>query len=583
MDFLPTTKKELRQLGWDKLDVILVTGDAYIDSPFVGVAVIGRVLLDAGFRVGIIAQPDIKGDDICRLGEPELFWGVSGGCIDSMVANRTASGYRRKKDDYTPGGLNNRRPDRAVLAYSNLIRRHFKNTAPIVLGGIEASLRRVAHYDYWSNSVRRSILFDAKAEYLLYGMAERAVVELAACLRDDTSPQKVAGLCYIASHKPEQHLEIPSFEDCRTDKKNFTRMFQLFYENNDPVSAQGIYQQHANRYLVQNPPQPSPSPEELDHIYELNYQLDLHPFYAQFGKVRALETIRFSITTHRGCYGECNFCAIAVHQGRTISSRSRASVVREAQRLASHPDFKGMIHDVGGPTANMYGFECSKKLSKGPCPDKRCIFPAICKVMPVDHGKQLQLLKELRQIQGVKKVVVSSGIRYDMILADRKNGLNYLRQLIRYHVSGQMKVAPEHCVDKVLDCMGKQGSESLLKFRELFNRLTKKEGLKQFLTYYIIAAHPGCRMQDMIELKKFASRELKLIPRQVQIFTPTPSTWSTLMYWTGHNPLTNSPCFVETSTKAREKQKQILTGSLFSQKKSKQPAKKWKRPQKKRR
>ncbi len=558
--FLPTTQKELRRLGWDQLDVILVTGDAYIDSPYVGIAVIGRVLVDAGFRVGVIAQPDLESDAICRLGEPALFWGVSGGCIDSMVANRTASGYKRKRDDYTPGGLNNRRPDRAVLAYSNLIRRHFKNTSPIVLGGIEASLRRVAHYDYWSNALRRSVLFDAKADFLLYGMAERAVVELATCLQNNEPPQKIRGLCYVAATSRKEYINLPSFEACRDSKKVFTRMFQIFYDNNDPVSASGLCQAHAERYLIQNPPQPIPTSDELDHIYELDYQLDLHPFYGHLGKVRALETIRFSITTHRGCYGECNFCAIAVHQGRTINSRSQASIIREAKRLAGHPDFKGMIHDVGGPTANMYGAECDKKRNKGPCRDKRCLFPVICKGMPVDHGSQLQLLRELRNIKGVKKVVVSSGIRYDMILADRKNGRSYLRQLIRHHVSGQMKVAPEHCVDAVLDCMGKPGTRSLLKFRELFNRLTKKEGLKQFLTYYIIAAHPGCRLKDMQELRQFASKELQLIPKQVQIFTPTPSTWSTLMYWTGQNPLTGSPCFVEKTVQAREKQKMALTG-----------------------
>jgi len=567
--FLPTTKKEVRQLGWDHLDVILVTGDAYIDSPFIGVAVIGRVLVDAGFTVGIIAQPAVNGDDICRLGEPKLFWGVSGGCIDSMVANRTASGYRRKKDDYTPGGINNRRPDRAVLAYANLIRSKFKDTAPLVLGGIEASLRRVAHYDYWSNSVRRSILLDSKADYLLYGMAERSVVELASCLRNQVAPEGIRGLCYVAGQKPASYLELPSFEEAKADKDAFTRMFQLFYANNDPLSAAGLVQRHANRYLVQNPPQPCPTQAELDHIHSLDYQLDLHPFYGRHGSVRALETIRFSIATHRGCYGECNFCAIAVHQGRTVSWRSRQSIVSEAKRLAAHPAFKGMIHDLGGPTANMYGFECSKKLKKGCCPDKRCLFPDICKAMPVDHREQLKLLQELRALKGIKKVVVSSGIRYDMILADRKSGRNYLRQLVRHHVSGQMKVAPEHCRDNVLACMGKPGSESLLKFRELFNRLTKKEGLKQYLTYYIIAAHPGCSLQDMQELKKFARRELKLLPRQVQIFTPTPSTWSTLMYWTGNNPFTAEPCFVEKEVRGRERQKAVLTGAVSGKREKK--------------
>lgn len=565
--FLPTTEKELRHLGWDRLDIILVSGDSYIDSPFIGTAVIGRVLADAGFRVGIIAQPDLKGDDICRLGEPRLFWGVSGGCVDSMVANRTASGKKRQQDDYTPGGVNDRRPDRAVLVYANLIRSKFKNTCPLVLGGIEASLRRIAHYDAWSNSVRRSILLDAKADYLLYGMAERAAVELAVALQKGEEPTAIRGLCYLAGERPDTYLELPSYEEVggktalREKKKAFTDMFRLFYENNDPVTAQGLAQPHGNRWLIQNPPQPVLSQKELDHVHSLDYQLDLHPFYRKQGEVRALETIRFSLATHRGCYGECNFCAIAVHQGRTVSQRSRKSLVDEARRLTSHSAFKGRIHDVGGPTANMYGIECRKKLSKGCCPDKRCLFPTICKSLKVDHSEQLRLLEELRRLKGVQKVVVSSGIRYDMILADRENGLNYLRRLVRHHISGQMKVAPEHCQEGVLDCMGKSGRDSLLEFRQLFNRLTAEEGLPQFLTYYIIAAHPGCGQRDMEELKNFAGRELKVLPRQVQIFTPTPSTWSTLMYWTGENPFTGKACFVEKDVRAKERQKAVLTGS----------------------
>ncbi|WPD21426.1 MAG: YgiQ family radical SAM protein [Candidatus Electrothrix scaldis] len=566
--FLPTTRKELHQLGWDRPDIILVSGDAYIDSPFIGTAVIGRVLADAGFRVGIIAQPDLQGEDICRLGEPRLFWGVSGGCVDSMVANRTASGKHRKQDDYTPGGINNRRPDRAVLIYANLIRSKFKNTCPIVLGGIEASLRRIAHYDYWSKSVRRSILLDAKADFLLYGMAERAVLELATALRDDTDPYTIRGLCYPASERPEGHLLLPSYEEAKGDtpqgKKAFTRMFRRFYENNDPITAQGLAQLHGTRWLIQNPPQPHLSPEELDHFHSLDYQLDLHPFHQQQGNVRALETIRFSLATHRGCYGECNFCAIAVHQGRTIVQRTRKSILAEAHRLLKHPGFKGRIHDVGGPTANMYGVECRKKRTKGACLEKRCLFPEKCKALQVDHSEQLRLLEELRQLKGVKQVVVSSGIRYDLILADQRNGLTYLRQVVRHHVSGQMKVAPEHCQDNVLACMGKPGRDSLLRFRDLFNKMSAQEGLKQFLTYYIIAAHPGCRQQDMQAMKNFAQQELKVLPRQVQIFTPTPSTWSTLMYWTGENPLSGQPCFVEKDNQAREQQKAVLTGPAQS-------------------
>lgn len=553
----------MKKLGWQRLDVILVTGDAYIDSPFIGVAVIGRFLAQAGFRVGVIAQPDIHTpDDITRLGEPKLFWGISGGSIDSMVANRTASGRRRKRDDYTPGGKNTKRPDRAVLVYANLIRTHFKQTVPLVLGGIEASLRRIAHYDYWSNSIRKSILIDAKADFLLYGMAEQSTLALAKCLQAGTSPENLRGLCYLSRKVPESAILLPSFTevkgDEKADKKRFAVMFMEFYHQNDPITAGTLAQQQDNRYLIQNPPWPTPSTRELDQIYGLEFEREVHPLDADHGEVRAMNTIRFALTSHRGCYGECNFCAIAVHQGRTVSCRSRESLIAEAKQLTRHPKFKGTISDLGGPTANMYGFECTKKISKGACKNKRCLSPEICPKMPIDHNPQSSLLDEMRKIKGIRKIVVASGIRYDMILADRKNGLSYLEKIIRHHVSGQLKIAPEHCVDSVLACMGKPGTKDLLRFRKLFFTLTEKAGLKQFLTYYMIAAHPGSRLQDMRELKKFARRNLKLLPRQVQIFTPTPSTISTLMYWTGSNPLTGRSCFVERNFHGREQQKQVL-------------------------
>jgi uncharacterized radical SAM protein YgiQ len=559
--FLPATRNEIKKLGWHRLDVILVTGDAYIDSPFIGVAVIGKFLAAAGFRVGIIAQPDIHSRaDITRLGEPKLFWGISGGSIDSMVANRTASGRRRKRDDYTPGGKNIRRPDRAVLVYANLIRNHFKHTVPLVLGGIEASLRRIAHYDYWTNHIRKSILIDAKADYLLYGMAEYSALALAQCLRKKTSPEHLRGLCYLAPKAPESALLLPAFNEIKEEKnkKQFARMFLDFYLNNDPVTARQLAQQQDNRFLIQNSPWPTPTTKELDRIYGLDFEREVHPTDKARGEVRAMETIRFALATHRGCYGECNFCAIAVHQGRTISCRSKKSLVAEAKKLTLHPKFKGIISDIGGPTANMYGFECEKKLSRGACTKKRCLFPVICPQMPVDHGPQITLLREIRKINGIRKVVVASGIRYDMVLADKKNGLRYLEEIVRHHVSGQLKIAPEHSVNSVLACMGKPGTKELLRFRELFFNLTKKAGLKQFLTYYIIAAHPGCRLRDMREMRKFALRYLQLLPRQVQIFTPTPSTISTLMYWTEKNPLTGQPCFVEKNFRGREEQKQML-------------------------
>jgi len=544
------------------LDVILVTGDSYIDSPFVGVAVIGRVLEDAGYRVGIIAQPDVtSGDDISRLGEPALFWGVTAGCIDSMVANRTASGKRRKRDDYTPGGQNDRRPDRATLVYSNLVRQHFKRTRPIVLGGIEASLRRVAHYDYWSNKIRKSVLFDAKADYLLYGMAERSVVELAACLKAGEDPCAVRGLCFIAGDRPAEGIELPPFDEVAADKDAFTRMFRTFYRHNDPVSGQCLFQKQDTRYLVMNPPAAYLSEAELDAVYGLHFEREQHPFCRADGEAKALETIRFSIATHRGCYGECSFCAIAVHEGRTVRCRSEGSILAEARQMAADPKFRGTIHDVGGPTANMYGFECARKAAQGACSDKRCLYPRVCDGLNVDHSRQVALLKKLRAIKGVRQVVVASGVRHDMVLADREHGSEYLGEVVTHHVSGQMKVAPEHSERMVLELMGKPGPDTLLAFRKLFMDLTRKAGKPQFLTYYLIAAHPGCTLEDMERLRAFARRELKLRPRQVQVFTPTPSTYATLMYWTERDPFTGKPCFVEKTERGRERQKQAVLGT----------------------
>ena len=445
--------------------------------------------------------------------------------------------------------------------YSNLIRKHFKQTRPIVLGGIEASLRRVPHYDFWSNKVRKSILFDAKADYLLYGMAERSVVELAERLKVGEDPRDTCGLCFIAKERPPDGRELPPFVEVAKDRDAFTRMFHDFYRNNDPVCGERLIQQQDTRYLVMNPPAPYLSEAELDAVYAYDYQREQHPYDAVQGDVRALETIRFSIPTHRGCYGECNFCAIAVHEGRAVRCRSEASVLAEARRMATHPTFKGTIHDVGGPTANMYGLACARWASKGACLDKRCLFPSVCSGLKVDHERQTRLLKKLRGVESVRRVVVASGIRYDMILADSAHGEDYLEEVVCHHVSGQMKVAPEHTQSTVLKLMGKPGPDVLLKFRRLFMDLTRKAGKEQYLTYYLIAAHPGCTLDDMRKLRMFAQRELKIRPRQVQIFTPTPSTYATLMYWTERDPFTGKPCFVEKSERGREQQKgAVLNG-----------------------
>lgn len=546
-------------LGWDRLDVVLVTGDGYIDHPCIGVSVIGHILLDAGYRVGIIAQPDIDSDsDIARLGEPRLFWGVTGGSLDSMVANYTAANKRRKSDDYTPGAINNRRPDRALIVYTNLIRRFFKNTRPIVLGGVEASLRRIAHYDYWSNSIRRSILFDAKADILVYGMGEKAVVELAGLLKEDRDISGIRGICYIAKDKPPPYIELPSYERVAGDIQAFIEMFQTFSQNNDWSGSKGLCQFQDTRYLVQNPPQPELTSRELDRVYEMDFERELHPVCAQLGKVKALETIRFSITTHRGCFGQCSFCSISPHQGRNVVSRSKHAIVKEARGFTGHPEFKGIIADVGGPTANMYGMGCGQPRSQGGCRTKHCLTPEVCRNLRVDHGPLTLLLKKLRRIPGVRKVFVASGIRHDLVMADVEHGQDYLGELIGHHISGQMKIAPEHTENSVLALMGKPGRESLVAFKDLFYRLNRACGKKQFLTYYLIAAHPGCTLDDMKRLRDFATAELRTNPEQVQIFTPLPSTWSALMYHTQTDPISGSRIFVEKDRAKRQKQKDIV-------------------------
>nr|MBF0221690.1 YgiQ family radical SAM protein [Desulfobulbaceae bacterium] len=559
MSFLPTTLTELKSLEWPQLDIILVTGDTYIDSPYIGAALIGKHLVSHGFKVGIIAQPDVNSEaDITRLGEPKLFWGVTSGSIDSMVANYTASKKRRKSDDFTPGGLNDKRPDRAVIAYTNLIRRYFKNTAPIVLGGIEASLRRIAHYDFWTDKVRKSILFDSKADILIYGMAEKSIYHLANNLQADKSSKNIPGLCYIDSSAPTDFIELPTFDECTTDKDQFSRMFNEFYKNNDPLTASGLYQQYDSRYLIQNPPSPHLSTHELDSIHEINFSRNVHPYYAKLGKVKAQETIKFAITTHRGCYGECNFCAIAVHQGRTVISRSSESIINEAKKLSAHPEFKGNISDVGGPTANMYGYECKQKLTIGACKNKRCLYPQICKNLKANHKPYSKLLDSIMTLPNIKNVFVASGIRYDLLSSD-SSGDQCLSQIVRHHTSGQMKIAPEHTVDKILAVMGKPGSSELLKFKKKFDQLSSGAGKKQFLTYYFIAAHPGSTLEDMTKLKSFCFKELNCSPEQVQIFTPTPSTYSTLMYWTERDPFTGKKLTVEKSAARKENQKTTLT------------------------
>lgn len=558
--FLPTTRAEMDALGWDQCDVILVSGDAYIDSPFIGVAVVGRILEKLGYKVGIIGQPDEKSDnDIKRLGEPRLYWGVSGGSIDSMVANYTATKKFRKSDDYTPGGKNTKRPDRAVLAYTNLIRQNFKHTVPIVLGGIEASLRRVTHYDYWSNKLRKPILFDSKADIVVYGMGEQAIRELTEALDKEREWKNIRGLCYISKEPIEDFIQLPSHTTCLKEKEKYIDLFDHFYHNNDPISAKGLCQEVDGRYSIQNPPCRYLDENEMDEVASYPYMRELHPYHRPEGEVKCLETIKFSIMTHQGCWGECNFCAIGVHQGRTIRTRSEGNIVKEANKFKEYKDFKGIISDLGGPTANMYGYECDKKLNHGTCAHQRCVDSRhLCSSMKPDHTRVIGLMKQVRNIPGIRKAFVASGIRYDLINEDKRKGYSYLKELVQHHISGQMKVAPEHTQQHVLDLMGKPGKQTLIDFKKLYDKLNKEMGKQQYLTYYLIAAHPGCTENDMHELKRFTTRELKMNPEQAQVFTPTPGTYSAVMYYTEMDPETRKKIFVEKNPHRKEKQKAIV-------------------------
>lgn len=558
--FLPTTPQELKELGWDRCDVILISGDAYVDSPYIGVAVVGRILQSIGLRVGIIAQPELKSDiDIKRLGEPRLFWGVSGGSVDSMVANYTASKKFRKSDDYTPGGVNNRRPDRAVLAYTNLIKQYFKNTVPIVLGGIEASLRRVTHYDYWDDKLRKPILFDSKADYLIYGMGENAIKELAFALDKEKSPKDIRGICYVANEPKEDFLQLPSHDECLKNKEKYIDLFDMFYDNNDPLSAKGLCQKIDSRYLIQNPPCHYLNEPQMDKLSALPYTRKPHPYYAKDGKIKCLETIGYSITTHHGCWGECNFCAIGVHQGRTIRTRSEKSIINEVISYTKDANFKGIINDLGGASANMYGYECNKKINHGTCTHQRCVdHKRLCRQMKVDHSRLINLMRSVRKIRGVKKAFVQSGIRYDIIAKDKEHGETYLKELVNHHISGQMKIAPEHTEDRVLALMGKPGKQSLIDFKKLFDKVNGTKENKKYLTYYLIAAHPGCDIKDMKNLKNFTTHELRINPEQAQIFTPTPGTYSAVMYYTGLDPKSKKPIFVEKNMAKKEEQKAIV-------------------------
>ncbi|MFZ3058685.1 MAG: YgiQ family radical SAM protein [Candidatus Methanoperedens sp.] len=542
--------REAAELGIHEFDIILVTGDAYVDHPSFGAAIIGRVLWDAGYTVGIIAQPDWKSDsDFKKLGKPRLFFGVTSGNVDSMVNNYTPNLKVRSDDVYSPSGKGGLRPNRAAIVYSDKVHSIFPGT-PIVLGGIEASLRRFAHYDYWKDSVRQSILADAPADMLVFGMGERQVVEIASRLSKSEDIKDVTDIPGTAIKMEisrwrlighEGYVEIPSFNDVSNDKKLYAEAFKLHYLEQDPVQGRPVAQPHPKTVIIQNKPAMPLTTAELDHVYELPYSRKAHPSYKK--PIPALAPVKFSIVSHRGCFAACSFCALTHHQGRIVQSRSIESIVREVKRMTKMPDFKGIVQDVGGPTANMYMLHCARWETQGACTDKICTF---CKSLDASHEKQVELLRRLREIPGVKKVFIGSGIRYDLVLADSSG---YLPELCEHHVSGHLKVAPEHITQHVTDMMHKPSREVFEEFKMKFDALNKELGKKQYILPYFMSGHPGCTVEDMVELAEYI-RDNNLYTEQVQDFTPTPMTAATCMYYTGINPFTMEKVHV---AKGREK------------------------------
>jgi len=560
-EFLPVNRDDMRRRGWDELDFLFVTGDAYVDHPSFAHALISRLLESAGYRVGIIAQPDWRdAESIAVMGKPRLAVLVSAGNLDSMLSNYTAAKKPRRSDRYSPGGVGNRRPDRATIVYCNLARSLWKDT-PLIIGGIEASLRRFAHYDYWSDNIRRPILADTRADLLVWGMGESPILEIAKRLEsgeDVRNITDVRGTCYMTRDLSALSfvVELPSFEESASDKRTFAEAFALAEGEQDPGRGRPVAQKVGTRWMVQNPPSLPMKPEELDAVYELPFTRNWHPSYEAEGGVPALEEVKFSITAHRGCFGGCAFCALASHQGRIIQPRSRASIVRETRLLTELEDFKGYIHDVGGPTANFHSKACSLQEKGTSCKNRRCLWPTPCPKLKTGHASYLEVLKGVRSLPAVKKVFVRSGIRYDYLLAD--GGCDaFIAELVTHHVSGQLKVAPEHISKNVTDRMRKSGRETFLKFRDKFEEANKKAGKKQFLVPYLMSSHPGSTLKDAIELAEFL-RDIHYQPEQVQDFIPTPGTLSACMYWTGLDPLTMEPVYVPKTPREKAMQRALL-------------------------
>jgi len=569
-DFLPVSKQDMEARGWDGYDFLVITGDAYVDHPSFGTAIISRVLESRGYRVAILAQPDWrKAEAFTVIGRPRLGVMLSGGNIDSMVAHYTVAKRRRQSDAYSPANRMGLRPDRATIVYANKIREVFDDI-PLVIGGLEASLRRFAHYDYWDDKVRRSILLDSQADLLIYGMGEHAVVEIADRLASGTPVgeiRDVKGTAFLAHDAGEccyPKVEVASYETVAEDKRAYAQANQVEYVEHDPIRGRAILQRHGNRLLVVNPPSMPLTTEEMDAVAELPYVREPHPMYDDMGGVPAIEEVRFSIIHNRGCFGACNFCSLAFHQGRIISARSHESVLREAEALTKHPGFKGYIHDVGGPTANFRRPACRKQMKAGLCTHRACLSPEACPNLDADQSDYLSLLRKIRALPGVKKVFIRSGIRFDYLMKDPSG--EFFADLVKYHVSGQLKVAPEHCVNSVLDYMGKPHIDVYERFRQKYQRLNQKYEKEQYLVPYLISSHPGCTLSDAVRLAEWLNRSGRQ-PEQVQDFYPTPGTLSTCMYYTGIDPRDMKPVYVPTDPHEKAMQRALMQ---------------WKRPEKRR-
>ncbi len=559
--FLPVNASDVKARNWSDVDFVYVTGDAYVDHPSFGVSIISRVLEAEGFRVAILSQPDFRScEDFKRFGRPRLGFLVTSGNIDSMVAHYTVSKKKRSYDYYTAGGKMGRRPDRAVIVYCNRIREAYGDV-PIIIGGLEASLRRFAHYDYWDDRVRRSVLVDSRADILTYGMGENILVRIAKLLDKGVPVKKirdVRGTVYLAKKDDTIHfesIEVGDFDELKTDKRAYAKAFSIQYKNTDSVHGKAIIEYYGDKMLVQNPPMPPLEREELDRVYSLPYARDFHPDYIAEGGVPAITEVKFSITHNRGCFGACNFCAIAFHQGRAVRSRSEEGVVREAEIIASMPDFKGYINDVGGPTANFRYPSCDKQEKCGVCPGKKCLAPTPCKNLKVDHTEYAHMLREIEKVKGVKKVFVRSGIRFDYLILDEDD--TFFRQLVTHHTSGQLKVAPEHCALNALTMMGKPPVEVFEKFKKKFFKLSGEAGLEQYLVPYLMSSHPGSTMKDAVDMALWL-KQWGYSPEQVQDFYPTPGTISTVMYYTGIHPMTGKNVYVTTDYHEKQLQRALL-------------------------